>query len=358
MQRFNGIQLDPLSRREVAQTALEIGSYKTAKRYGINPKTVLLWRKRHIEGGKFTNEGVSPISSKEKRRILNLARKFGVGTINSFRRKHNIDRSDAAIYNLFVRSRLNREEIKIVIYSCLDCSREYKAVALYWGIPIAPECPTCGGTLSIRQSYRLSFLGKGKGLYSIRCNNLLPITIKEVSSIRESRAPPKSHYPKYIDLVDRSEHLTHILKALGRDSNLFFCGLSFPSSRRIHPYTAQSKIHLDCESLCPKCVEKTNLLLNAGKSLKPLIISRQEDKGELKREIITVGVLSGNISKTCEMYGIARSTFYYNLNKFKRLQPGVLDSIDQRKAYSQKVKGKALSIDLNTLTDRIEDRAR
>lgn len=331
MQKLNGIQLDPRSRREVARTALKIGACKTAKRYGIDPKTVLLWRRRLIEGGNFTNKCVSPMSSQEKRRILDFARKFGVGTINSFRKKHNIDRSVAAIYNLFVNSLLDREEIKMVIYSCLDCSRDFRAVALYWGIPIAPECPTCGGALSITRSYSPAFIGSLNALYSIRRGEIEQLAGSEIRSIRISHPLPKTTYPKFIDLVDGTERLTHILKAIGGGSNDFLCGLSSPSSRVVHPYSALSKIPVDIESLCPICEEAVNLLLSAGKSLKPVIKPSLIDKKESMREIVTMGVLSGNISKICAIYKLPRSTFYYNLSKFRRLRPGAFESIDLEK---------------------------
>ena len=358
MNRINDIQLDPSSREEIAQAALKHGTYKTAESFGINPKTAFLWRKRLREGKGFRNKAVPPISAEEKIRILMLAREEGVGTINLFIQKHDINRSLAALYNLFVRSRLRREIIKIVNYSCNKCSDDFRTVALYWGIPTKTVCPGCGGILSIEQSYPLSFLGKADELYSIRRNKLMPLTFEELCSLRESHAPLKSHYPKYIDLAGGSELSTHLLKSIGKDSNLFLCGLHSPASRNVHPYSAQSGIPVDCVSLCPECVEKANLLLSKGKSIKPIIMRSREDKGEMMREIITVGILSGNISKTCEAYGISRSTFYNNLKKFKQRQPGVFGSISQSKTHSQKAGGKSESVDRHTLSSGNENRAR
>ena len=353
MRRIGKIQLGPDSRREIAETSLTLGIHKTAEFFNVNAKTVSLWRRRLLKGEEMFGKNDTAMSTQEKERILNLAKRGGVETIKSFQKRHEIDRSTATIYNLFVSSGLSREAVKRVDYSCSGCFETFRAVAIYWGIPRKTECPECGGLLSREGSYRLTFLGPGTNLYVIDDKRLIPICKKEIRSVRETHLLRASAFPKFVDVMEEENHkLIHILKSLSGDSYLFFCGLSSPSESHNPPYSSLSNRLIDSDALCYKCVDVANLLLSEGKTLKPVLRAGRGSKKERMIEIVYVGLLSGNIKRTCELYSRSRTTFYNYLKKVKRLEPDVIEIFTQVKKEALSKRRANKSDNLNTLKTR------
>jgi len=302
-------RLTTCERISLVQLAQTKGVSFAAKEHHVNRKTAYYWLKR--SRGRSISDYCSSkiISEAERETIIRLAKENSISTIKEFIKSHSVKYSLTSVYNILSSSKIPIGSPKILIYSCTDCRKSFKALHLYIGKANAPGCPNCQNELEIKKGWKIFFLGALERYSLTNGGKLKTLTISDASFIRKTLEPPNSYFPKYVDSIDENNRLiSHIVSGSSAENLTGLCGI-FPLKRQGVIYSALSGT-LECDRLCNVCAEDANILLGKGKKIEPKFnIVRWSKKNDIINAM-ELAESTKNRAEACRIYNISRTSYY------------------------------------------------
>ncbi len=288
--------------------AREVGLSRTARRLGVNPKTVSVWRNRLLKGEGFENRGALPLSVAELTSVKEYVGRGGRLQLSEIQEHLLPTRSKASIYKILLSMNVPVTIPRMVRYRCAFCGEEPIALQIYYGLTKKPPCPKCQRHLTFVCSSPLKIFGKRSSLLVLRNGALFPILEEEVTLLEKSVEQTDSVYPLYCrDLLHHQHTLLHIVSAIEMNEINTLCEMIIIKKGSLLPSTSNE---IRSNFLCTDCLLHANRRRSKGIPLKPIITLRIISKREIVMNAISLAFTIKNIKRACEFHKISRTTFY------------------------------------------------
>ena len=295
-------------RRKMAIMAREVGVNRTARRLGVNPKTVSVWRNRLLKDEGFENRGALPLSMAELTSVKDYVRSGGPLLLSEIQERLLPTRSKAAIYKILLSMNIPVTIPRIVRYRCAFCGEEPIALQIYYGLTKKPPCPKCQRGLTFVCSFPLKIFGKRSSLLILRNGALFPILEEEITLLEKGVEHTDSVFPLYCrDLLHLPHTLLHIVSVIEMNEINTLCEMIIIKKGTLLPSTSNE---IRSNFLCTDCLLQANKRRSKGKPLKPTITPSIISKREIVMNAISLAFTIKNIKRACEFHKISRTTFY------------------------------------------------
>ena len=312
-------QLSIAERKELAESAVEIGINQTAIKYGIEYNTIKRWYDRLLNNEPFNNIKTVPLTSAEHKLLDFYSHLVGNKPIHKIKSEYSLPYTLKTIAHYYNKQNIPIEKKHLLIMTCPACKECLRVINVFFGSPRVIQCPFCGYyKLGRKENLLLPFYNQRSQDYFLDRSILT-----EVSSINFNLTVlPLLKIPNNLkclflyNIKPRKLNRIHIVKFFENIGNntipITYCNVRFPNINKREILNPRSK-QIDTDMICQNCqLPYFRDFVKYGDRF-PKVIIKSPDQLQIAIKLFLLAK-KYNIKTVCALAGVSKKK-YYELTK-------------------------------------------
>lgn len=312
-------QLTITERKELAESAVDIGINQTAIKYGIEYNTIKHWHDRLLNNEPFNNIKTVPLTSTEHKLLDSYSHLVGHKPIHKIKSEYSLPFSIRTIAHYYNRQNIIIARKHLLVMKCPECKACIRVINVFFGRPRNIQCPCCGYyKLGRHENLLLPFYNQRHQDYFLDRSIL-----REVNSINFNltvlpmlKISDNLKCLFLYNIQPRKLNRIHIVKYFENIGNntipITYCNDRFPNINKREILNPRSK-QIDTNLLCQNCqLPYLKDFIKYGDRF-PKVINQSIDQLQIAIELFLLAK-KYNLKTARALMGVSKKK-YYDLKK-------------------------------------------
>jgi predicted RNA-binding Zn-ribbon protein involved in translation (DUF1610 family) len=201
---------------------------------------------------------------------------------------------------------------RLVLFSCISCSRDIQVLQIFYRRQHSYSCPECGNQLKRKSSLWLPFYNPERDVLCDMGGKLICTSsdLFKQRALPLLRVPPSSA-PLFALSYLGGESYYHILRSADHDTLMYLCSPRTVTLQKQRIVSGLTR-HIAVDAICNMCMDIYIRSINGIKSKKVRSQSLSQIRREKALKLFIDAKAMGSISQACFHNDVSRMSFYRN----------------------------------------------